>query len=75
LIGGTWRVPTSVPANWKVDIQLPGIFVVLYAGWFMGPLQTMMSPPVVCVLTILTNAGVYYALLKVIFFIIGKLRS
>jgi hypothetical protein len=42
--GNWWRHPTSMPPSWKVDIQLPGMFVVLYAGWFMGPLQVSMSP-------------------------------
>jgi hypothetical protein len=64
LIGGNWHVPTSVPANWKLDIQFPGIVVVLYAGWLLGPLQTIMSPPVVCILTILTNVLVYYFLAR-----------
>jgi len=64
LIGGSWHVPTSVPPNWKVDIQFPGLFLVLYMGWLMGPLQVMMSPSVVCVLTILTNVLFYYALVR-----------
>ena len=67
-IGGSWHTPTAVPPNWKFNIQFPGAFVVLYAGWFLGPLQVMMSPIVVCALTILANVFVYYALLRMILF-------
>ncbi|MGB6458745.1 MAG: hypothetical protein WBG02_02145 [Candidatus Acidiferrum sp.] len=67
-IGGSWHTPTAVPPNWKFDIQFPGVFVVLYAGWFLGSLQVMMSPIVVCALTILANAFVYYALARMILF-------
>jgi hypothetical protein len=68
VIGGSSHSPTSVPPNWKFDIQLPGVFVVLNAGWFMGPLQVMMSSIVVCALTILANALVYYALMRMVLF-------
>jgi hypothetical protein len=66
LLGGSWHVPTSAPSDWKFDIQVPGSFVVLYFGWFIGPLQAIMSPPVVCILTVLINVGVYCALAKMI---------
>ena len=67
-IGGSWHTPTAVQTSWKFDIQLPGVFLVLYLGWFMGPLQAMMSPIAVCALTILANALVYYALARTILF-------
>jgi len=72
LVGGSWRTPTSVPPSWKVDIQFPGSFVVLYLGWFIGPLQAMLSPPVVCAVTIATNAFCYYAIVRAIFFFRGE---
>src|ERR1041384_2354199 len=65
LVGGSWRVPTSVLPSWKLDIQFPGSFVVLYLGWFVGPLQAMVSPPIVCALTI--AAFCYYAIFRAIF--------
>jgi hypothetical protein len=75
LLGGNWRDATSVPPSWKSDIQLPGILVVLYTGWLIGPFATMMTPPVICILTILTNVGVYYALVKMVLFFYGKVRE
>lgn len=67
-VGGSWHTPTAVPPDWKFDIQFPGVFVVLYAGWFLGSLQKFMSPIVVCALTILANVIVYYALVRMILF-------
>jgi hypothetical protein len=75
LLGGNWKVPTSVPPSWKFNIQVPGSVVVLYFEWFVGPFQILMSPPVVCILTILINVGVYYVLVKVILFFYRNLRS
>jgi len=49
--------------------------VVLYTGWFIGPFATVMTPLVICILTILTNVGVYYALVKMTLFFYGKLRG
>jgi hypothetical protein len=60
LVGGSWSTPTSVPASWKVDIQSQEFSTFFYLGWFIGPLQVMMSPPVVCILTILINVVFYY---------------
>jgi hypothetical protein len=62
-------------ANWKPGIQLPGSFVVLYFGWFIGPFGTIMSPFVVGILTILTNVLAYYVLVKMILFVRGKLKA
>jgi hypothetical protein len=73
LIGGTWRMPTSQTPSWKFNIQLPGSVVVLYIGWFIGPFQTIMSPAIVCMLTILINVVVYYVLVRIILFFAGKL--
>ncbi len=75
LVGGSWRIPTSVPPSWKVDIQFPGSFVVLYLGWFVGPLQAMLSPPIVCALTIATNAFCYYAIVRAILFFRCELKG
>ena len=72
LIGGSWHVQTSVPPNWKLDIQFPGFFLVVYLGWLMGPLQAIMSPPVDFVLTILINVAFYYALVRGILFFRGE---
>lgn len=74
LLGGSWNVSTSVPPSWKFDIQIPGSVVALYFGWFLGPVQIIMSPPVVCILTILINVGVYYALAKMILYFRGNMR-
>ena len=68
LVGGSWRIANSIFSNWKTDIQFPGSFVVLYLGWIIGPLQTIMSPPVVCVLTIATNGLCYYAVVRTVLF-------
>ncbi len=75
LVGGTWTVPTSQPPDWKFNIQVPGSIVVLYVGWFVGRFQTLMSPPVMCILTILTNVSVYYILVKVFFSFRRKLGA
>lgn len=75
LLGGTWQVPTSQVPDWKFNIQLPGSFVVLYLGWFLGPLQIFVTPPVACLLTILINVGVYYALVQTAHFLFFKGES
>ena len=75
LLGGSWKVPTSVPPSWKFNNQVPGSAVALYFGCFVGPFRTLMSPPVVCILTILINVGFDYALAKMILFFYGNLRS
>ena len=75
VLGGSWRTPTSDDPQWKVDSQLPGSFVVLYLGWFLGPLQIIMSPPVVSVLTILTNALCYYSIVRGVLFFRGNRRA
>lgn len=74
-IGGSWHLSTLVPPKWTVDIQLPGIFVVLYLGWFVGPFQVIMSPAVVCILTIITNAGFYYAIVRIVLVCRAKLKG
>jgi hypothetical protein len=45
LVGGSWHDPTPATPNWKFNIQLPGIYVVLLIVWFMGPLLSMMTAP------------------------------
>lgn len=74
-IGGTWRIPTSQSPSWKFNIQLPGSVVVLYIGWFIGPFQTIMSPLIVCMMTILINVFVYYVLVRFILFFGRKLSG
>ena len=73
-VGGSWRISTSTPPNWKIYIQLPGYFVASSAGFFL-PLIFLSSPPVVSMLTILINASCYYALLRAALFIRRKLKS
>jgi hypothetical protein len=69
LIGGD-----SVTPNWKPDIQLPGLYMVLLFGWLIGPFQTIMSPPIVGVLTILTNVAAYYLLVRIVLLFRGQLK-
>ena len=64
-----------VSASWNPDIQLPGSFLVFLFGWLIGPFQTIMSPVVVSVLTILANAFAYYLLVRIVLFIRGKLKA
>jgi hypothetical protein len=66
--GDLWSVHTPETPDWKFNIQLPGSMMVLYLGWFIGPLQIFMSPLVVGILTILMNVGIYYAVVKTVFF-------
>jgi len=68
LSGYFWSLPTPQTPDWKFNIQLPGIILVLYFQWLIGPLGTFITQPILCILTILTNVGVYYALVKTIFF-------
>jgi antibiotic biosynthesis monooxygenase (ABM) superfamily enzyme len=75
LVGGTWSAPTSTPPNWKLDIQMPGSFIVLYLGWFMGPFQTIMSPPIVSVMTILINVLVYYVVVRMFLIFRRRLKK
>jgi hypothetical protein len=56
LIGGNSEL------SWKVDIQLPGLYVALLFGWLIGPFGTIMSPLVVGILTIFTNVVAYWLL-------------
>ena len=71
LIGGS-----SETLNWKEYIQLPGSFLVLYLGWFMGPFGILFEMPlVVRILTVVTNVIAYYAFVKMIFFFRGKLKT
>jgi hypothetical protein len=67
LLGGN---PDAV--NWKAYIQLPGSFVVVYFGWFIGPLAIFMSPFVVDILTILINTATYYLVIRLFLFFRGK---
>ena len=75
VVGGSWHIPTSDVPQWKFDIQFPGSFADLYLGWFIGPLQRMMSPPIVCVLTIMANTFCYYAIIRAVLFLAGALRG
>jgi hypothetical protein len=61
-------------ASWKPNIQLPGSFLVFLFGWLIGPFQTIMSPPIVGVLTILTNVAAYYLLVRIVLFFRGRLK-
>ena len=70
LIGGN---PEA--ANWKPYIQLPGSFLILYFGWFIGSFGTIMTPSIVRILTILTNIVAYYVLIRVSLFLRGKLKT
>jgi hypothetical protein len=70
LIGGN---PET--ANWKPYIQIPGSFVVLYVGYFIGPLGSLFTPLVVRILTILTNVVVYYVLVVMTLFLRRKFRT
>jgi hypothetical protein len=70
LIGGS-----SGGAIWKAYIQLPGVYLVLLFGWLIGPFQTIMSPPIVGVLTILTNVAAYYLLVRIILFLSRKIEA
>jgi len=69
-IGG---IPGS--ENWKPDIQLPGTYLVLLLGWFIGPLGTIMTPLVIRILTIFINVVVYYVLVRIAFFIRHRLKT
>ena len=62
-------------ADWKPDVQLPGSYVVLLFGWFVGPFGTIMTPLVVRILTILTNVAVYYVLVRIVFFFRRRLKT
>jgi uncharacterized membrane protein len=68
MISGHWSLPTSESPHWKTDIQMPGIVVVLVAGLVIGPLAAALNPPVICVLTILTNTVAYYSVIRVFAF-------
>ena len=70
LIGGN-----SGTEMWRANVQLPGSFLVFLFGWLIGPFQTIMSPIVVSVLTILANAFAYYLLVRIVLFIRGKLKA
>src|SRR5260370_42559967 len=67
---------SSETLNWKLYIQFPGSFLILYLGWFMGPFGIFFEmPSVVRILTVLTNVIAYYAFVKMIFFFRGKLKT
>lgn len=73
-IGGTWRVATSLPPSWKTDIQMPGVLVVMYAGWAIGPFSALLTPTMTCVLTILVNVLVYSLVLKLMLAVVRKVK-
>ena len=74
VVGGSWQVSTTTPANWKIYIQLPDNFVA-YSATFFVPLRFLASPAGVCILTILINSSCYYALLRATVFMRRKLKS
>lgn len=75
VVSGDWSVSTSVAPRWKSDIQIPGNIVALYFGWAIGPLGILMSPLVVCILTILVNTLTYCVIFRTILLVRERLKA
>jgi hypothetical protein len=75
VVGGDWSVFISAAPRWKTDIQIPKNIVVLYLGWVIGPFGILVSPLMVCILTILVNAVIYCAILRTILVVRERLKA